>query len=567
MAKRAWRVIEVWALRLLRTLGRLTAMAPRGPRATGGYGLAFRGGLNLLFLIGLAVAWPARGAGLAIMIVAALAMLQYYVLQYRGALLRGGPLAWLVGLAVVLGAIVAAVWSTWSDGDGTAGDVMVLGAVIGSLALLPIVRVLFRLVFGPHHPESAMPEPSTVAPLWYWVGGVGPNDATVVARVAPGSEIDSVVVTYTDGTSSHPPRAAQPDGHRFARIALTGLHPDSRYALRVSGERGGEPVCVVTGGFTTFPPHLGQSDVCLVLASCASTGSKGRVFDAIRAVTPRPQAFVVMGDLHYENITADEPERYYQAYDAVHSSHPQRRLYREMPVAYVWDDHDFGDNNSDHSSPSRNAAWTAYRKAVPSYLEPDRSGAIYQEFSLGRVRVVMTDNRSERGQEDGNLLTRAQEDWLVQRITDPAWPLVIWVSPTPWISDDPDSDDWGRYSDQRERIASRIGDRNRNLVSVSGDAHMVAIDDGTNAAYAGPGSGFPVLNAASLDRQGSVKGAEFTGGKFPGAGQFGVITVNDRGEELAVELTGRNWTGGEIVRHAFTIAVGPGSGAPSTETE
>jgi hypothetical protein len=52
-------------------------------------GTACRGGFILLFLIGVAISLLAHpGAGLGIMIVAALAFLQFLALQYRGALLR-----------------------------------------------------------------------------------------------------------------------------------------------------------------------------------------------------------------------------------------------------------------------------------------------------------------------------------------------------------------------------------------------------------------------------------------------------------------------------------------------
>jgi hypothetical protein len=224
-------------------------------------------------------------------------------------------------------------------------------------------------------------------------------------------------------------------------------------------------------------------------------------------------------------------------------------------MAYVWDDHDFGDNDSGHDSPSKVAAQSAYRLAVPSYVDPDRKGAIHQEFTNGRVRVVITDNRSERGATPDHLVEPETEAWLIDRITDPTWPVVLWVSPTPWIGDDTASDNWGAYGDQRRRIATAIGDRCAHLLMVSGDAHMIAIDDGERTGYAGPGTGFPVLHAAALDRKGSVKGGPFSHGKFPGGGQFGVVTVDDRGHEIHIELSGRSWTGAEVVRHSFTVSV------------
>jgi hypothetical protein len=172
--------------------------------------------------------------------------------------------------------------------------------------------------------------------------------------------------------------------------------------------------------------------------------------------------------------------------------------------------------------------------------------------------VVATDNRSDRGIEPGLLLGPDQERWLIDRITDPAWPVVIWVSSTPWISDDGDSDNWGAYPEQRRRIAAAIGERSKNLLMVSGDAHMVAIDDGSNSGFAADADDqgrFPVLQAAALDRLGSTKGGRFSHGTFPGAGHFGVVEIDDRGSEIDVTLSARAWNGSEIIGHSFTISV------------
>ncbi len=569
--------LEALVLPALRGIGRLGSFAPEPPLATGGYGLASRGGLILLFLIGLVLSAFLRGAGLAIMIVAIVALLQFFLLQYRGALRERSTMLWLAAVAVVLGAVVAVLWWRWSDRGGAKGDVMVLAAVLGCLAALPLVRVIFKAIFGPHHPESALPESKDQPPLWFWIGAVGPDRATIVARIAEGLNADSISIRYgaedQDAVGAEIAVEGGVDRDRFARIELQGLQPNQGYDLRVEARRGDRPLGSVLGRFSTFPPAMEPSTVRLAFGSCMSTGSKGTVFDTIANHEPRPQLFMVTGDLHYENITARSPQRFLEAYDKVHSSQPLQRLYRSMPMAYVWDDHDYGDNDSGSDSPSKAAAQSAYRTAVPSYVEPAGSdlggsetggGAINQEFAIGRVRVVVTDNRSERG-ENGQLLSRVQEQWLIDQIVDPAWPVVIWVSSTPWISSDRDSDNWGAYPDQRQRIADAIGDRAANLVMVSGDAHMVAIDDGSNSDYtsasrANPasgeaGSGFPVLQAAALDRLGSAKGGQFSHGKFGGAGHYGIVTLEDRGHEIDVELSARSWTGDEIIGHSFTITV------------
>jgi len=87
---------------------------------------------------------------------------------------------------------------------------------------------------------------------------------------------------------------------------------------------------------------------------------------------------------------------------------------------------------------------------------------------------------------------------------------------------------------------------------------MVAIDDGTNTDYSTAGSsGFPLLQAAALDRPGNVKGGPYSGGAFPGAGQFGLVDIDDDGSRVVVTMTGRTWDGRELASHRFVA--GPGA--------
>ena len=90
---------------------------------------------------------------------------------------------------------------------------------------------------------------------------------------------------------------------------------------------------------------------------------------------------------------------------------------------------------------------------------------------------------------------------------------------------------------------------------LSGDAHMLAIDDGSHSGFSSDadGEGFPVFHAAALDRPGSVKGGPYSEGHFPGRGQFGVMSVQDEGDRIIVEWSGRNWQGDEVVSYRFAV--------------
>lgn len=89
---------------------------------------------------------------------------------------------------------------------------------------------------------------------------------------------------------------------------------------------------------------------------------------------------------------------------------------------------------------------------------------------------------------------------------------------------------------------------------VSGDAHMLAYDDGTNTDYSEAGdAGFPLLHAASLDRIGSIKGGPYSGEVIPGGGQFGLVHVEDDGTTVDVTLEARTWQDEVLFTESFSV--------------
>jgi phosphodiesterase/alkaline phosphatase D-like protein len=325
--------------------------------------------------------------------------------------------------------------------------------------------------------------------------------------------------------------------------------PRVRYTYRVQVESG----ATMTGQFRTFAD--GPMDATIAFASCAKTGSSSTVFDAVRAA--QPDLFVHMGDFHYRNIRANDARRFRRAYDEVLASRAQARLYRSVPIAYVWDDHDYGGNNANGASPSRPAALEVYRQFVPHYSITEFGEAgIYQAFDVGRVRVIVTDSRSQRSsnrQEPASVRTilgPRQRQWLLDEFAAAVdRPLVVWVNTVPWIAEvRPGHDDWGSYAAERELIANHL-DRlglTRRLVMLSGDAHMVALDDGTHSRLgdaAGSGPGFIVAHAAPLDRFTTKKGGPYSHGISKKNGQFGLLKITDSGGAVQVEVTGRDKAG------------------------
>lgn len=437
---------------------------------------------------------------------------------------------------------------------------------VGCIALVTLVGTatasdLHHDLYGATHPASSAPDLPDSPVRWVWSGGVTADAATVVARVRRPSGATAVRLVFGDRPDLNDVRRtapAVPDDDGVVRFALHGLQPETTYHYAV--EVDGTVDRTRAGRFRTF--GTGPQSFTVAFGGCARVGSNGAVFDAIRALDPA--LFVILGDWHYGNIDEDDPDAFREVADIALEAAGPSALYRSTPVAYVWDDHDYGGNNADSTSPSRDAAMLVYRQYVPHYPLAGEDTPIHQAFTIGRVRFVVTDARSardpagERDDADKTMLGVEQREWLERELLaarDTA-ALTVWVNPVPWVEEPEDgADAWGGYSTERRAIADFIAANDiDNLVMVSGDAHMVAIDDGSNTDYAtNGGASFPLLHAAPLDRRGRKKGGPYSEGAIARGGQFGVIEVTDSGGEISVRLTARDWRGRTLLEHSFTM--------------
>jgi phosphodiesterase/alkaline phosphatase D-like protein len=439
---------------------------------------------------------------------------------------------------------------------------LVMALLLGVGAIASVQT--YGYLFGPAHPQSTLRAKPVDRVESIWSGAVTETSAVVTAKLARDSESvrlafserdDLADARYTTATTAN-----DDTNQRVVKFALDGLRPDTRYAYAVESD--GKLDRSRQGTFRTFPS--GAASFSFAFGSCARVGSNGAVFDTIRAA--EPLFYLIDGDIHYEYIETNDPDRFRDALDTVLSRPAQAALYASVPTIYAWDDHDYGPNDGDKTSPTRSAAREVYRQYVPHYPLPagDGDAAIYQAFSVGRVRFIVTDLRSERtpdSEPDGaakSMLGAEQKAWLKQELlaAKERYALIVLVSSVPWIDAAGEGkDSWGGFATERREIADFIAaNRISGVLMLSGDAHMLAIDDGTNSDYStSGGAGFPVMHAAALDKAGAAKGGPFSEGAYPGAGQFGFVTVEDDGDSLTVTLSGRNWKGEEIVGYVFAV--------------
>ncbi|MFW2382735.1 MAG: alkaline phosphatase D family protein [Acidimicrobiales bacterium] len=443
------------------------------------------------------------------------------------------------------------LWFAWQPNE-TYGSVAVL-AVVTAIALTGTVlgsREIYGHFYGPSHPESSTAEPGWHA-QWLWLGGVTPNSASVVAGgLPPRSE---ATISYSSDGGDVAAISATSDRYGIARFDLRELSPATAYSYEVASD--GRVITAPSDAIFTTHKN-GSQDLTVVLGACARSESNGAVFDAMRAEDP--DLYLALGDLHYGNLESTDPKDHVTAYGRSIGQPAQAALFSSVPTAYVWDDHDYGPNDSGADSPARQAVGTAYRAAVPHHgVAPNPDSGIAQAFTVGRVRFVLTDTRSHRT--ESTMLGSTQLEWLLDELltSTSTHALVVWANPTPWVAEPGTSaDNWSAYPAERQLIAQSIADAGiTNLLMVSGDAHMVAIDDGSNTGYATDRTaGFPLLHAGALDRPGSVKGGPYSEGAFPGGGQFGKLEIrDDGGDSIGVALSGHTWQGQQLLSYEYTI--------------
>ena len=217
-------------------------------------------------------------------------------------------------------------------------------------------------------------------------------------------------------------------------VGATGLQPDTKYFYRPIV---GGATLHVNGSFRTFPPKGTPATFTFGFGSCQQSGSflpsglpPGNVFREV--VKAAPRFFVQIGDWGYPDSTDNLPfdSTFFAGdYSLVQASYvakfrpdyPMDSLLRMTPVDYVYDDHDFMNNNSSAfvsdftvaSKPNqfssdyvirelgnppgaRENSMRGYRENMPGYPLANASRGIYHSFSYGSADFFVVDLRSER---------------------------------------------------------------------------------------------------------------------------------------------------------------------------
>ncbi|MBA2480061.1 MAG: alkaline phosphatase D family protein [Planctomycetes bacterium] len=261
-------------------------------------------------------------------------------------------------------------------------------------------------------------------------------------------------------------------------VVLDGLAPATSYRYQITLD--GRAELRWAGSFTTPPVPGTRGAFTLAFTSCMKVQDFASQPAWTTLAAQRPSLLLVLGDSVYANTV--EPKVQWKW-------HLQQRwvaefadAIRSIPTYAVWDDHDFGPNNSDGTLPGKERSLATFQQlfANPSYGTAETPG-LFTTWSWGDVDVFLLDGRYHRSPDDApddeakKMLGDAQFAWLEERLAASKATFKILASGSTLRASS--ADGWSIYTTERRRLFDLAAKKRiPGLLYLSGDIHCCLID-------------------------------------------------------------------------------------------
>ena len=367
------------------------------------------------------------------------------------------------------------------------------------------------------------------------------------------------------------------------RNFLTGLTAAGALALAGCATSSGKPLTgfATAGGRLDVPvsPALDPEKrlTRIGIGSCFNQSREGALLGT--AIRARPDLFVFMGDNVYGDSEQPGLDELVGAYAAALARPDYRRFREAMPMAAVWDDHDFGLNDA-------GAGYQYKQQSLPLFFDfwnvaadsPRRAhGGIYDAFITGpkgaRVQTILLDTRmfrdawtptddkgavgKERWIENPDpqmtILGAQQWAWLEAQLAEPA-DLRLVVTSYQMVADGHGWEKWGLFPAERRRFYDLVAKTRANgVVLVSGDRHRAGIYRETRATP------YPMYELTSSAMNMSWSRASEPG-EEPGPNRIGptfqqnnvgLVTMDWDTRKIGFYI--QDETGGTVLSHGFAM--------------
>jgi len=326
--------------------------------------------------------------------------------------------------------------------------------------------------------QAAFAQNLTHGPI---AGGITSNSARFYVRIDIAATVNIRISTTKDFAtwSVGTPQVAGAANDFAVIVPVTGLAANTLYYYRVAIN--GAPLNDIRQ-FRTFPPKGARAPFLFTFGSCQQNRPWRNAPNAGLAFTEmakdQPRFFLQIGDWGYPDTTdtARDSTRFFSlemsrvqaSYRAKFDSlYKAQQVLRLASVDYVYDDHDYLNNNA--SAFTANDAMRAreipaspqgrlnsirgYQQLFPGYPVANPNGGIWHKFTCGNADFFMLDTRSQRSPNmnalrrnargkfefvrnnqrhsmlagDSTLIGENQRDWLLRelRASEADWKFII----------------------------------------------------------------------------------------------------------------------------------------------
>jgi alkaline phosphatase D len=254
-------------------------------------------------------------------------------------------------------------------------------------------------------------------------------------------------------------------------VTLEGLQPGTRYQYEVQVNGASDPAW--KGGFTTAPPDGKPGAFRLAVTSCMRHDKPQASWFLLLA--QQPDLHLTLGDTHYADTT--DPAVQIQHHLRYRRVPPFATVIRNVPTYAMWDDHDYGPNDSDGTAEGKERSLEGWRRswANPGAGTPEIPGAFFR-FSRGDVDFFVVDGRYYRSpdmapdDERKTMLGEAQFKWLADGLRSSKAKFKVIASGS--TLDHSKRDGWRVFTAERHRLFDSIRENGvSGVIYLSGDIH------------------------------------------------------------------------------------------------
>ena len=258
---------------------------------------------------------------------------------------------------------------------------------------------------------------------------------------------------------------------------VTGLSPKTTYSYRVfldNKEQGRD----VRQEITTFDRVLEPGIIRIGFGHSLRGRGAQDTWKAVEA--KKPDLFILMGDNIYSDST--EPAKQRRMYLQFRADRYFRAFGASTPIYAVWDDHDYGIDNSDRTQPGKERSLKTFNEIWPNpKSQAEQNPGIWTRFTVGGAEFFLMDvryHRSVNSDPDGpakTMLGTEQFAWLKNSLASSQAVFKFPVSGSSWNCGGPEA--WNHtFKFEYDALVKQIASNEiSGVILLGGDQHTCKI--------------------------------------------------------------------------------------------